>query len=229
MKNPPCDRYKRKRLNKNNLSIKLSMKIGKDMNFELLVATNNAHKLKEIRQILSPFHVTVYGMKDLNINIGEVDENGSTYYENALIKAKALQEVTKMPVIADDTGLEIVAMDYKPGLHTARYAESLGGHQEAFKDIFKNIEGKDRTAYFVCDIVLVNVEDKPLRFEARIPGHIADKVSGEGGFGYDPIFICDELNKTYAEMSQEEKNHVSHRGKALKKLLTYLKVNNLVY
>ena len=199
------------------------------MNFELVVATNNAHKLKEIREILSPFHITVYGMKDLNISIGEVDENGSSYFENALIKARVLQKVTTMPIISDDTGLEILSMGNKPGLHTARYAESLGGHQEAFKDIFKNIEGKDRSATFVCDIVLLNVEDKPLRFEARIPGHIAESVKGESGFGYDPIFICDEVNKTYASLTSEEKNRVSHRGKALKKLVTYLKINNLIY
>ena len=198
------------------------------MNFELLVATNNAHKLKEIRQILSPFHITVYGMKDLNIDIGEVEENGTSYYENALIKALALQKVTTMPIIADDTGLEIVSMDNRPGLYTARYAESLGGHQEAFKDIFKNIEGKDRTAYFVCSIVLLNVDKNPLRFEARIPGHISEKVDGKDGFGYDPIFICDDIGKTYASMGQEEKNRVSHRGKALKKLVTYLKINNLI-
>lgn len=199
------------------------------MNFELLVATNNEHKLKEIRQILSPFHITVYGMKDLNIDIGEIEENGKTYYENALIKATALQKVTKMPVIADDTGLEIKAMNNKPGLYTARFAKEYGGHEGAFKEIFKCIENKDRSAEFVCDIVLVNVEDKPLKFEARIKGHIAKSVNGEGGFGYDPIFICDELNKTYASMSQEEKNRVSHRGKALNKLITYLKINNLVY
>ena len=198
------------------------------MNFELLVATNNKHKLQEIRQILSPHHITVYGMEDLNIDIGEVEENGQTYFDNALIKAKALQKVTKMPIIADDTGLEILSMDNKPGLYTARYAESLGGHQEAFKDIFKNIEGKDRSAQFICSIVLLNVEDKPLKFEARVDGHIATEVSGSEGFGYDPIFICDEVNKTYALMGQEEKNRVSHRGKALKKLLTYLKINNYI-
>ena len=195
------------------------------MNFEILLATNNAHKLKEIRQILSPHHITVYSMKDLNIDIGEVEENGSTYFENALIKAKALQKVSKMPIIADDTGLEIVSMDNRPGLYTARYAQELGGHQEAFKDIFKNIEGKDRSAYFICSIVLLNVEDKPLKFEARIPGHISKEITTGDGFGYDPIFVCDEVNKTYAEMGQEEKNRVSHRGKALNKLLTYLKIN----
>lgn len=198
------------------------------MNFEILVATNNAHKLKEIRQILSPHHITVYGMKDLNIDIGEVIENGDTYFANALIKAEALQKVSKMPILADDTGLEILSMNNEPGLYTARYATQLGGHQEAFKDIFKKIEGKDRSAAFICSIVVLNIEDKPLRFEARIPGHIASEITEGEGFGYDPIFICDELNKTYAEMGQEEKNRVSHRGKALKKFLTYLRINNLI-
>lgn len=195
------------------------------MNFELLVASNNAHKLKEIRQILSPHHITVYGMKDLNIDIGEVEENGNTYYENALIKAKALQQVTKMPIIADDSGLEVLALDKKPGLHSARFAKECGGHMEAFKVLDKELEGKDRSARFMCDIVLVNVEDKPLLFEGIVPGRIGYEPDGTTGFGYDPIFISDELNKSYASLSEEEKNRVSHRGKALNKLLTYLKIN----
>lgn len=199
------------------------------MNFEIVVATNNKHKLQEIRQILSPHKITVYGMSDLNIDIGEVEENGSTYYENALIKAKALQKFTDKPIISDDTGLEIVSMDNKPGLYTARFANSHGGYLGAFTEIFKQLEGKDRSAFFICDIVLLNVEDKPLRFEAKIPGHIATELKGEAGFGYDPIFINDEIGKTYADMGQEEKNRVSHRGKTLKKLLTYLKINNLIY
>ena len=197
------------------------------MNFELLVATNNAHKLKEIRQILTPHHILVYGMKDLNISIPEVEENGKNYYENALIKAKALQAVSKMPIIADDSGLEILALNKMPGLHSARFAEEQGGHTKAIQKILKDLEGKDRSAQFVCDIVLVNVEDKPLLFEAIVPGYIGTEVAGEGGFGYDPIFICDELNKSYALLTEEEKNRVSHRGKALKKLLTYLKINGL--
>ena len=195
------------------------------MNFELLVATNNAQKLTEIRQILSPFHITVYGLNDLNIKVGEVEENGKNYYENALIKANAIKGVTKMPVIADDSGLEIKALDNKPGLFSARYAEECGGHAQAIEQILKDLEGKDRTARFVCDIVLVNVEDKPLLFEGIVPGRIGERPDGETGFGYDPIFVCDELNKSYASLTQEEKNQVSHRGKALKKLLTYLKIN----
>lgn len=195
------------------------------MNFELLVATNNAHKLKEIRQILSPHHITVYGMKDLNIDVGEVVEDGKTYYENALIKAKALQAKTKMPIIADDSGLEILALNNKPGLYSARFAEECGGHQKAMKVLNDELKDKDRSARFVCDIVLVNVEDKPLLFEGIVPGRIGYEPDGDTGFGYDPIFICNELNKSYASLSEEEKNRVSHRGKALNKLLIYLRIN----
>ena len=199
------------------------------MNFELLVATNNNHKLTEIRQILSPFHITVYGMRDLNIDVGEIIEDGQTYYDNALIKANALKAVTTMPIIADDSGLEILALNNMPGLHSARFAEECGGHKEAINKIIKDLEGKDRSARFICDIVLVNVEDKPLLFEGIVPGKIGFKPDGDTGFGYDPIFICDELGKSYASLTQEEKNRVSHRGKALKKLLTYLKINGYAY
>ena len=199
------------------------------MNFELLVATNNAHKLKEIRKILSPYHITVYGMKDLNIDIGEVEENGKDYYENALLKATALQKVTTMPIIADDSGLEILAMDHAPGLYSARFASSFGGHDKAIAHILEELKGKSRAAQFICDIILVNVEDKPLKFEAIIPGNIAEKVDGEGGFGYDPIFIEEKTGKTYASMSEDEKNQVSHRGVALKKLLVYLRINGYAY
>ena len=195
------------------------------MNFELLVATNNAHKLKEIREILSPYHITVYGMKDLNIDIGDVEENGKTYYDNALIKAEALQKITTMPIIADDSGIEIEALNYEPGIYSSRYASSFGGYPQAFKHIFKELEGKTRRARFVCDIVLVNVEDKPLKFEAIINGEIVKEITDQSDFGYDPIFKEDTLNKTYAAMTPKEKNQVSHRGVALKKLLVYLRIN----
>ena len=196
------------------------------MNYELILATNNKHKLKEVREILSPHKITVYGLNDLNLKPKDVEENANTYAGNALIKAKSIQELTTMPIIADDSGLEIEAMDNQPGLHSARFAEQYGGHENAIKVILENLKKKDnRNARFVCDIILLNEGDKPLLFEGIVPGHIAEKPYGEGGFGYDPIFIADELNKTYAEMTQEEKNKVSHRGKALKKLLTYLRIN----
>lgn len=198
------------------------------MNYEIILATNNKHKLQEVREILSPKGFIVYGLNDLQLNPGEVEENGKNYAENALIKAKSVQKLTKMPIIADDTGLEILAMDNRPGLYTARFAESLGGHENAFKEIFKEVEGKDRSARFCCTIVLLNVEDKPLIFEGVVPGKIAEEPYGKGGFGYDPIFVCDEVNKTYAEIPQEIKNKVSHRAKALLKLVTYMKINQLI-
>lgn len=196
------------------------------MNFELILATNNEHKLKEVRQILSPHKIVVYGLNDLNLKPEDVEENADDYYGNALIKAQSVAKLTTMPIIADDSGLEIEAMNNKPGLRSARFAQEHGGHDKAIAAILDYLKDKDnRKARFVCDIVMLNMEDKPLLFEGIVPGHIAERAYGEGGFGYDPIFVCEEFNKTYAELSQDEKNKASHRGKALKKLLTYLKIN----
>ena len=199
-----------------------------DMNLEIVLATNNKHKLKEVREILSPHHIIVYGLSDLASKLEDVEENGSTYAENALIKARAVQKLTTMPVISDDSGLEITALNNEPGIHSARYAESLGGHDNAIKEILKRLEDKeDRSARFVCDIVLLNADQKPLIFEGVAEGTIAQEKQGDGGFGYDPIFISKETGQCFALM-QEEKNTVSHRAKALNKLLIYLKINGFV-
>lgn len=199
------------------------------MNFEIILATNNKHKLKEVREILSPHKIVVYGLSDLSSKLENVEENGKNYAENALIKAKAVQKITTMPIISDDSGLEITALNNEPGLFSARYAESLGGHDKAIEKILERLQDKkDRSARFVCDIVLLNVEDKPLIFEGIAEGTIAYQKDGEGGFGYDPIFISKETKSCFALMSQQEKNTVSHRAKALKKLLTYLKINGFV-
>lgn len=196
------------------------------MNFEIILATNNKHKLKEVREILAPHGMTIYGLNDLNLRPEEVEENAPDYFGNALIKAEAVAKLTTMPIIADDSGLEIEAMDNKPGIHSARYASECGGHEKAISTILQFLKDKDnRKARFVCNIVLLNMSDKPLRFEGIATGHIAEEPYGEGGFGYDPIFVSDELKKTFAEAGQEEKNKASHRGKALTKLLTYLKIN----
>ena len=198
------------------------------MNYEIILATNNKHKLKEVREILTPHHIIVYGLSDLASKLEDVEENGTTYAENALIKAKAVQKLTTMPIISDDSGLEIKALNNEPGIKSARYAESLGGHDNAIKEILKRLEDKkDRSARFVCDIVLLNVDDKPLIFEGIAEGTIAQEKMGEGGFGYDPIFISKETGECFALM-KENKNTVSHRAKALNKLLTYLKINGLV-
>ena len=198
------------------------------MNFEMILATNNKHKLLEVREILSPYKIIVYGLGDLASKLEDVEENGKTYAENALIKAKAVQNLTSMPNIADDSGLEIKALNNEPGLHSARYASSLGGHDNAIKEILKRLENKeDRSARFVCDIVLLNTDKNPLIFEGVAEGTIAKEKMGEGGFCYDPIFISKETGQCFALM-KEEKNTVSHRAKALMKMLTYLKINGFV-
>ena len=197
------------------------------MNFEIILATNNKHKLEEVRAFLAPHKIVVYGLNDLNLKPEEVDEVGSNYYENALLKARSVAKLVDMPIIADDSGLEIEALNNEPGLHSARYAESLGGHANAIQEILKRLKDKDnRNARFVCDIVLVNDGDKPLLFEGIAPGYIADAPLGGNGFGYDPIFQSTEVNKRFSELTQEEKNKVSHRGKALLKLLTYLRITH---
>lgn len=197
------------------------------MNFEIVVATNNKHKLKEIRAILSSHKITVYGLNDLNLQVEDVEENGSTYQENALIKAKNVAKVTSLPIIADDSGLEILSMNNMPGIYSARFADNHGGYENTFKYIFEQIKGKNREATFICDIILINVEDRPLLFEGRVEGLITEEVHQNNGFGYDPIFFVKDLNKTYSEMSEEEKNKNSHRGRALQKLLTYLRISGL--
>jgi len=198
------------------------------MNFEIILATNNKHKLQEVRQILSPCGIVVYGLDDLQLHPEEVEENGKDYFENALIKATSVQKLTILPVIADDSGLEVLALKNKPGLHSARYAKECGGHDKAMENIISNLEGKDRSARFMCDIVAVNLEEKPLRFEGIAEGEIIDHKEGLSGFGYDPIFKCKATGKTFAAMDQKEKNLYSHRALALKKFITYLKVNGLI-
>lgn len=199
------------------------------MNYEIVLATNNKHKLQEVREILSPCGIIVYSPRDLNMTVPEPEENGTTYYENALIKAQNLAKYTIFPVIADDSGLEVEAMDNKPGLHSARFATECGGHDKAIQTILDNLKDKEnRKARFICDIVLVNVEDRPLRFEGIVEGEIASTPQGEKGFGYDPIFISTEANKCYGIMMDKEKNIYSHRAKALKKLVTYLRINGLI-
>ena len=191
------------------------------MEYQLVLATNNAHKLQEVREILGPHGIKVFGLNDLNLHPEEVEENADTYYGNALIKATSVAKITKLPVIADDSGLEIEAMDNQPGLHSARFAQENGGHPKAIEKILSLLKD-NRKARFVCDIVLMNEEERPILFEGIVEGEIAKQPYGQGGFGYDPIFICKETNKTYAEMGEDEKNKLSHRGTALYKLIKYL-------
>lgn len=199
------------------------------MNYELVLATHNNHKVKEVREILSPYGITLYGLNDLNLDPGEVKEDGKTYYENALIKAREVMKLTNLPIIADDSGLEIDTLNGFPGLNSARYASKMGNHRIAMESLLEKLKDKEnRKARFCCTIVLVNQEDKPLIFEGEMKGHIAPFIKGNNGFGYDPFFVPDGYGVSVAELPDNIKNKLSHRYKALKKLITYLKVNSLI-
>ena len=196
--------------------------------FELVVATNNAHKVKEYQEMFLGYNIKFYSMKDLGI-VCNPDENGNTYEENSLIKAAALAKLTKLPVIADDSGLNVVALDNFPGIHSSRFADSFGGNKVANLELIKKLQPfKDKRAFFACVITLMNVEDKPVQFKGICNGYILDKPVGEGGFGYDPIFYSDEANMAFGEAPSDIKNKYSHRAKAVEQLIEYLKNKRLI-
>lgn len=195
---------------------------------ELVVATNNAHKVKEYAEMFEGYDIKFYSMKDLGI-VCNPDENGETYEANSLIKAEALAKLTKMPVIADDSGLNVVALNNFPGIHSSRFADSYGGNKVAnIKLIEKLSQFSDKSAFFTCVITLMNVEEKPLQFKGICKGKILDKPIGEGGFGYDPIFYSEEAQTPFGEASPEVKNKYSHRAKAVEQLIEYLKSKKLI-
>lgn len=196
--------------------------------FDLLVASNNQHKIKEYQEMFEGYEVKVHSPKELGINVNP-DENGETYEANSLIKANALAEFTKMPVIADDSGLNVVALNNFPGIHSSRFADSLGGNKFANPELIKKLAPyKDKSAFFTCVITLVNVEEKPVVFKGLCPGVILDKPEGEGGFGYDPIFYSNEAKQCFGTAPEEIKNKFSHRAKAMEQLIKYLKDKKLI-
>ena len=196
--------------------------------FELVVATNNAHKIKEYQEMFLGYNIKFYSMKDLGIKCDPA-EDGSTYEENSLIKASALAKLTKLPVIADDSGLNVVALDNFPGIYSSRYADSFGGNKVANLELIKKLKPyKDKSAFFACLITLMNVDDKPVQFKGICKGKILDEPIGEGGFGYDPIFYSDEAKMAFGIAPAEVKNKYSHRAKAVEQLIKYLKNKELI-
>ncbi len=194
------------------------------MNKQICLATNNKGKLAEYRQILAPMGYIIYCPSDLNLDI-DVEETGEDYRSNAYLKAKAQAEVVPFPVISDDSGIEIRAMDYKPGLFSARFAKECGSYPKAFEKIFSEIKGKDRYAQFRCCICyLASAEAKPLYFEGICPGHILEAPAGDHGFGYDPIFHCEEADVDFGLADEKTKNTYSHRAKAIQKLKVFLAI-----
>ena len=187
---------------------------------KIVFATGNQGKMREIKQIMADMEVEVVSMKEAGICI-DIEENGNTFEENALIKARAIANEAKTIVLADDSGLEIDFLDKAPGVLSARYMgedtpyEVKNAH---ILELLKDVQGKQRSARFVCSIAAVFPDGREFTTYATIEGEIAHKSAGENGFGYDPIFFVPEFDKTTAQLSAEEKNKISHRGKALTKM-----------
>ena len=195
--------------------------------FDLLIATNNEHKLHEYDEMLSPYGIKVHSPKEFGIE-DNPDENGISFKENSLIKAESLARFSKMPLIADDSGLSVDALDGFPGIYSARFAKECGGHKYANREIIKRLENKVKSASFFCVITLVNVEEKPVQFIGECKGKILNEPKGLGGFGYDPIFYSFEAKMSFGIAPEEVKNKYSHRAKALALLVNYLKDKNLI-
>jgi XTP/dITP diphosphohydrolase len=180
----------------------------------IVAATGNAHKLKEIRAVLAQWEVlsqTEAGFR------GEVEETGVTFAENALLKAQAVCRATGLPALADDSGLCVNALGGAPGVYSARY--SGGGDAENRALLLKNLAGEaDRSAFFSCALALVFPDGKAITAEGRTHGKILTRECGENGFGYDSLFFSTDLQKSFGEVSEAEKNGVSHRGRALRAL-----------
>ena len=183
----------------------------------LLAATGNEHKLRELREMFRDFY-TIAPMTDAGF-FGPIDENASTFAGNAAIKAEAVCEATGLPAIADDSGLEVDALDGEPGVHSARYAGEHGNDEANNDLLLSRLAGKEnRTAAFRCALALKLPGRETIIAEGSCPGTILYERRGTGGFGYDPLFLYEPMNKTYAEMNAEEKNLVSHRSRAAEKM-----------
>lgn len=190
---------------------------------ELIVASTNQGKIKEIRAMLKDIDIEVLAMNDVLNDDIEIEENGTTFKENALIKASTIAKIVNKPVLADDSGLEVDALDKQPGIYSARFLGADTSYEIKNQYIIDAVKDKNRSARFVCAMALVIPGQEPILIEETMEGLINDKIEGENGFGYDPIFYFPPCKMTSAMMSMEEKNKHSHRAKALKELYTILK------
>ena len=188
---------------------------------KLVMATNNANKLREAREILSPLGIEVLSQREAGADC-DPEENGATFAENAYIKAKAVYETVGLPTIADDSGLCVDALDGGPGVYSARYAPE-GQHCAKLLSEMKEVPDEKRGAAFKCTICFLN-ENGHTELTGECRGAIGHEMSGTNGFGYDPVFVVGD--RTMAELSADEKNEISHRGAALRELYRFLKERN---
>lgn len=198
---------------------------------KMILASNNAHKIKEISNILEGINIEIKSLKDEDINI-DVEEDGKTFEENAKKKASEIVEYLinrgekNFIVLSDDSGLEVDYLNGEPGIYSARYAGEHGNDKENNKKLLKELKGvqkEKRNAKFICQIALIDEKNKYYSIRGEVEGVILDELSGIEGFGYDPLFYYEPFKKSFGEMTEEEKNLVSHRSVALNKLKGILK------
>ena len=195
------------------------------MEHKIVFATGNEGKMREVRLILADLGMEILSMKEAGAH-PDIVENGKTFGENAQIKAQAVWEQTGGIVLADDSGLVIDYLNGEPGIYSARYMGEDTSYEiknQALIDRLAGVEGEDRSARFVCNIAAVLPDGQVVHTEETMEGLIAMEPAGDGGFGYDPILYLPEYGKTSAEISIEEKNRISHRGKALEAMKVKLK------
>ena len=185
---------------------------------KLIAATNNTHKVIEFKRILEPLGYTVLSQEEAGIHI-EVEETGETFEENAYLKAKSVYEASGLPTVADDSGIAVDALNGAPGVYSARYGgpalDDVGRYEKLLAEM-ENVPDSNRTARFVCAISLILSNEKVYSFTGVCEGKIGYAPRGENGFGYDPIFMVGD--KSTAELSPAEKDKISHRGQALRKM-----------
>ncbi len=187
---------------------------------DLVFATHNAHKLEELRAILKDFNIL--GLHDISCH-EDIVEDGETLNDNAIIKANYVTENYHIDCFADDTGLEVDALDGAPGVYSARYAGEGCSYQDNVNKLLEALKGvKNRKARFKT-VIALNLNGKQYLFEGKVEGVITEEQHGGKGFGYDPIFLPDGFDQTFAEMPMEVKNQISHRGRATQKLVEFLK------
>ena len=186
---------------------------------KIIVATGNQNKMKEIREIIKRDDIEFVSLKEEGLQDIEIVEDGKTFEENAVIKAKTIADITKSIVIADDSGLEVDYLDKAPGVYSARYMGEDTPYtikNNHIIELLKDTKGEERSARFVCVIACVMPDGETFTTRGTIEGRIGYEEKGENGFGYDPIFYLPEMGCTTAELPPEQKNEISHRGRALK-------------
>ena len=191
----------------------------------IVLASHNLNKAQEIQMLLgNQFHV----IPQQAFDIPPIEETGSTFEENALLKAKAVYDITGLPVIGDDSGLEVVALNNQPGVYSSRFAGDNASDDDNIDKLLRkmhNIPTEKRTARFRCVVAFLGTssDDQPVFFEGEWAGYIAKERTGKNGFGYDPVFVDLQSNLTAAELESDQKNKISHRGMAMQSLKSYLR------